>query len=53
MLDRWLAVDQMADDLAPETRLTIQADFDAAATRMRSIADRAFGDFADAILFRD
>jgi GMP synthase (glutamine-hydrolysing) len=53
MLDRWLAVDEMADELAPAVRLTIQADFDAAAPRMREVATRAFTDFADAILFRD
>ena len=53
MLDRWLAVDQMADELDPATRLTIQSDFDAAAPRMREIAARAFTDFADAVLFRD
>jgi GMP synthase (glutamine-hydrolysing) len=53
MLDRWLAVDEMADELDPATRGTIRADFDAAAPRMREIANRAFTDFADAILFRD
>ncbi len=53
MLDRWLAVDQMADDLAPETRKTIQADFAAAAPRMRETADRVFDEFADSILFRN
>jgi GMP synthase (glutamine-hydrolysing) len=53
MLDRWLAVDEMADELEPDSRLTIQGDFDAAAPRMREIAIRAFTDFADAILFRD
>jgi GMP synthase (glutamine-hydrolysing) len=53
MLDRWLAVDEMADELAPDVRLTIQADFDAAAPRMREVANRAFTDFADTILFRD
>jgi GMP synthase (glutamine-hydrolysing) len=53
MLDRWLAVDQMADELSPEVRATIRADFDAAAPRMRATADRAFDEFADAILHRD
>jgi GMP synthase (glutamine-hydrolysing) len=53
MLDRWLAVDEMADELAPDVRLTIQTDFDAAAPRMREAATRAFTDFADSILFRD
>lgn len=53
MLDRWLAVDEMADELEPATRGTIRADFDAAAPRMREIANRAFTEFADAILFRD
>jgi GMP synthase (glutamine-hydrolysing) len=53
MLDRWLAVDEMADELEPPTRGTIRADFDAASPRMRDIANRAFTDFADAILFRD
>jgi GMP synthase (glutamine-hydrolysing) len=53
MLDRWLDVDQMADDLPAEVRHTLRADFAAAAPRMRETADRAFGEFADAILFRD
>jgi GMP synthase (glutamine-hydrolysing) len=53
MLDRWLAVDEMADELEPAARGTILADFDAAAPRMREMASRAFTDFADAILFRD
>ncbi len=53
MLERWLAVDQMADDLDPEVRSTIQADFAAAAPRMRETAERAFDEFANAILFRD
>jgi GMP synthase (glutamine-hydrolysing) len=53
MLDRWLAVDEMADELDPETRSTFRADFDAAAPRMRRIAERAFTDFADAVLYRD
>jgi GMP synthase (glutamine-hydrolysing) len=53
MLDRWLAVDQMADELDPATRLTIQADFDRSAGRMREIASTAFTDFSRAVLFRD
>ena len=53
MLDLWLAVDEMADELDPSTRLTIQADFDTAAVRMRELANRAFTEFADAVLFRD
>ncbi len=53
MLDRWLAVDEMADDLDPATRLTIGDDFDAVAARMRGLASRAFGEFAEAVLFRD
>jgi GMP synthase (glutamine-hydrolysing) len=53
MLDRWLAVDEMADELASETRLTIQADFDASAVRMRELANRTFTEFADTVLFRD
>jgi GMP synthase (glutamine-hydrolysing) len=53
MLDRWLAVDEMADELEPPIRGTILADFDVAAPQMRTIANRAFTDFADAILFRD
>ena len=53
MLDRWLAVDEMSDELDPATRLTIQADFDSSATRMRELANRAFTEFADAVLFRD
>jgi GMP synthase (glutamine-hydrolysing) len=53
MLERWLAVDDMVDDLSPEVRLSLQADFAAAAPRMRETADRAFGEFADAVLLRD
>jgi GMP synthase (glutamine-hydrolysing) len=53
MLDVWLAVDEMADELGAKTRLTIQADFDAAAAQMRDLAGRAFTEFADAVLFRD
>jgi len=53
MLDRWLAVDEMADELEPATRLTIGADFDAAATEMGGLATRAFGEFADAVLAAD
>jgi GMP synthase (glutamine-hydrolysing) len=53
MLDRWLTVDEMADELAPETRLTLQADFDASAARMRGIATRGFSEFAEAVLERD
>lgn len=53
MLDQWLTVDEMADELAPETRLTLQADFDAAAPRMHSLATRAFAEFANGVLFRD
>jgi GMP synthase (glutamine-hydrolysing) len=53
MLDRWLGVDEMADDLSPETRLTLGDDFDAAAPRMRGLATRAFGEFAESVLVRD
>jgi GMP synthase (glutamine-hydrolysing) len=53
MLDRWLAVDEMADELPTETRLTLASDFDAVAPRMRGLANRAFGEFAEAVLTRD
>ncbi|HEX4401432.1 MAG TPA: type 1 glutamine amidotransferase [Galbitalea sp.] len=53
MLDRWLAVDEMADELPAETRLTLASDFDAVAPRMRGLANRAFGEFAEAVLDRD
>jgi GMP synthase (glutamine-hydrolysing) len=53
MLERWLGVDEMVDDLSPEVRLSLQADFAAAAPRMRQTADRAFDEFADAVLYRD
>jgi GMP synthase (glutamine-hydrolysing) len=53
MLGRWLAVDEMADELEPDMRLSIQDEFDAAAPRMREIAGRAFTEFADAVLLRD
>ena len=53
MLDRWLAVDEMADELDPATRLTLGDDFDAAAPRMRGLATHAFSEFAEAVLVRD
>jgi GMP synthase (glutamine-hydrolysing) len=53
MLERWLGVDEMVDDLSPEVRLTLQADFAAAAPQMRQLADRAFGGFAESVLLRD
>jgi GMP synthase (glutamine-hydrolysing) len=53
MLDSWLAVDEMADELEPGARLTIRSDFEAAAERMRETATRAFTEFADAVLLRD
>ena len=53
MLDRWLAVDEMADELDPATRLTLGDDFDAAAPRMRGLATRAFSEFSEAVLVRD
>lgn len=52
MLDRWLAVPEMADDLAPETRISLAADFDASAPQMRTFAHRAFTEFTDAVLLR-
>jgi GMP synthase (glutamine-hydrolysing) len=53
MLDRWLAVDEMAEDLEPATRLTLTDDFDTAAPRMHRLATRAFSEFANAVLVRD
>jgi GMP synthase (glutamine-hydrolysing) len=53
MLDRWLMVDEMADELAHETRLTLRVDFDASANRMREIATRGFSEFAETVLERD
>ena len=53
MLERWLAVDEMVDDLSPEVRSTIQDDFAAVASRMRETADRSFSAFADTVLNRD
>jgi GMP synthase (glutamine-hydrolysing) len=53
MLDRWLAVDEMADELAPEARLSIHSDFDAVEPQMRAAADRVFSEFAAAVLFRN
>lgn len=53
MLERWLAVDEMADDLGPESLGTIQTDYTAAAPRMREAADRAFDAFAQSILISD
>ena len=53
MLERWLAVDEMVDDLSLEVRESITSDFAAAAPRMREMADRAFSAFADSVLNRD
>jgi GMP synthase (glutamine-hydrolysing) len=53
MLERWLAVDEMVDDLSPEVRESLTSDFTAAAPRMRETADRAFTAFADSVLYRD
>jgi GMP synthase (glutamine-hydrolysing) len=53
MLERWLAVDEMAEDLGSETLGTIMDDFAATAPRMRETADRAFDEFAERILQRD
>lgn len=53
MLDRWLTVDEMADDLSAQTRLTLEDDFDRSAPRMRGLGTRAFSEFAEAVLARD
>ncbi|HEY4268338.1 MAG TPA: type 1 glutamine amidotransferase [Galbitalea sp.] len=53
MLDTWLAVPEMASDLDPATRATIEGDFDAAAASMRQLATRASVDFAAAVRERD
>jgi GMP synthase (glutamine-hydrolysing) len=53
MLERWLSVDEMADELEPAKRLTIKADFDAAAPRMREIASCEGSGVTEAVLFRD
>jgi GMP synthase (glutamine-hydrolysing) len=53
MLQRWLAVAEMAEDLDPATRTTIEADFDAASAEMGELADRAFTEFAAAVRDRD
>jgi GMP synthase (glutamine-hydrolysing) len=53
MLERWLAVDEMVEDLSPEVRSSIQGDFAAASGRMRDTADRFFGTFADTVLNHD
>jgi GMP synthase (glutamine-hydrolysing) len=53
MLDDWLAVEEMSDELAPDVRLSIRDDFDAASAEMRELANRVFTDFADSVLARD
>jgi GMP synthase (glutamine-hydrolysing) len=53
MLDRWLAVDEMADDLAAESRSSIAAEFDASAGPMGRVAHHAFTEFSDAVLLRN
>lgn len=53
MLERWLGVDEMFEELSPEVRETLRADFAASAPLMRETAERAFGGFADAVLMRD
>lgn len=53
MLERWLAVAEMAEDLDAATRPTIEADFDAASAEMRELAERAFTEFAAAVRDRD
>ncbi|HEX4058835.1 MAG TPA: type 1 glutamine amidotransferase [Galbitalea sp.] len=53
MLERWLGVDEMADDLSEDTLHSIGSDFAAVAPRMRETADRAFDEFALSVLMRD
>jgi GMP synthase (glutamine-hydrolysing) len=53
MLDRWMGVDEMLDDLSTDDRASLQSDFAIAAPRMCETADRAFTQFADAVLARD
>lgn len=52
MLDRWLDVDEVARELPAEQQPSIRADFERAAAPMLEIAERAFNDFADAVLAR-
>ena len=53
MLDQWLAVDEMVDDINPNGRATLASQFDIVAPGMRKIADHAFSAFARAIEARD
>jgi GMP synthase (glutamine-hydrolysing) len=53
MLDRWLGVDEMVDELDATNRQSLPADFAAAAPRMRETAERAFSRFADTVLLND
>jgi GMP synthase (glutamine-hydrolysing) len=53
MLDEWLALDEMAEELPIGSRRTIGDDFAAAAPGMRELATRAFGEFAQGVLARD
>ena len=46
MLDQWLAVDEMVDDIDPNGRATLATEFTAAAPAMREIAEHAFTSFA-------
>lgn len=52
MLESWLAVPVMAADLDARTSASIEADFDAVATRMSALGTRAATDFASAVLAR-
>jgi GMP synthase (glutamine-hydrolysing) len=52
MLDSWLSVSAMADDLPTNVRATIETDFDAAAESMGALARTAFSGFAAQALAR-
>jgi GMP synthase (glutamine-hydrolysing) len=53
MLDSWLGVDEMVDDVDPAGRATLASQFDGAAPSMREAADHAFTSFARAVEARD
>lgn len=53
MLERWMGVDEMFEELNPDVRETLPADFAAVASQMRETAERAFGGFATCVLEHD
>lgn len=49
LLTEWLGVPAMADDLDPALRATLESDFAGSERELRTLADAAFGEFAEAV----